>query len=155
MNDDNFYKYIYENGNSYEIIKDNESYGNYRKLTDALYERDRLIKSDWNWDDALQLEETENYYEKMKLPKFIHPKTYIHVVYDLYLVYVDEDMKGRFRTMSDAFEFAKEVDGIVYKTNPRYRIQKTINGKQKSFGNYKTLEEAQKHRDKLIKRGWK
>lgn len=35
-----------------------------------------------------------------------------------------------------------------------YVIRKTINGKQKFFGQYKTFEEAKKEKDKLIEREW-
>lgn len=152
---DNFYKYIREHGEGYQIIKDNETYGTYSKLSDALYERDRLIKANWDWETCVQLEESENFYEKMKLPRFIHEYSYIYKRYNTFLVYVGEEMKGRFNNKSDAFEFAEEVGGKVYMTNPTYRVQKSINGKQKSFGYFKTLEEAKKERDRLIKRGWK
>ena len=150
-----FYKYIVGTKTGYEIVKNNQKYGTYTKLTDALYERDRLIKANWDWETCLQLEETKNHYEKMKLPKFIHEYTYIYKVYNTFEVFVGDECKGKFNTKIDAFEFADEVHGKVYMCNPRYRIQKRINGVQKSFGDYNTFEEAKRMRDKLIRNGWK
>lgn len=39
--------------------------------------------------------------------------------------------------------------------NGGFRITKRINGKQEYFGTYKTMDEAIKVRDTLIKNGWK
>jgi len=153
--DEGFYKYIYEHNDGYQIIKDNENYGTYRKLTDALYERDRLIKTDWDIVLSAEIEETENFYEKMQLPKFLHSHDFIYVVHNTFLVYKDDELRGRFNTKTDAYAYADEIDGEVCPTNPRYRIQKSINGKQKSFGQYGSLEEAQRQRDRLIKRKWR
>lgn len=36
-----------------------------------------------------------------------------------------------------------------------FQVVKRINGKQEYFGSYKSLEEAIKVRDELIKKGWK
>ena len=151
----NFYRYIIETNSGYQIKKGNEKYGTYRKLTDALYERDRLIKADWNWDDALQLEETTNFYEKMKLPKFVHKMTFIHKTAMSYEVYIKDTYMCRFNNKTDAYAYANEVGGRVKAKNPRYRVQKSINGKQHYFGQYRTLKEAQKRRNQLIRNGWK
>ena len=45
-----FYKYIIKVGDHYQIMKGNEKFGTYNRLADALYERDRLIAVDWDWD---------------------------------------------------------------------------------------------------------
>lgn len=42
----------------------------------------------------------------------------------------------------------------IYKNNWSYFIQKCINGKIRYFGTFKTLEEAIKARDELIKNNW-
>ena len=151
---DDFYRYIIRVGDSYAIMKDNEKFGTYRKLSDALYERDRLIKSDWNWDDMLQLEETENPYEHMKLPKYRHKYSYISKVSSTYMVYDGRVYKGTFNNKRDAYEYAEQFNGRVVKANEKYRVQKSIDGKMRYFGYYKTKEEAIKRRDELIEKGW-
>lgn len=151
---DDFYRYIIKNGDSYEIMKDNEKFGTYRKLTDALYERDRLIESDWNWDDMLQLEERDNPYEHMKLPKFVHKYSYIAKVSSSYMVFDGRTYKGVFNNKKDAYKCAEQFNGKVVKSNERYRVQKSIDGKTKYFGYYGTEEEAIKRRDELIEKGW-
>ena len=150
-----FYKYIVKSKNSYRVIKDNVDYGSFTRLTDALYERDRLIKCNWDWEDALELEETDNPYEKMDLPEFIHKYTYISVIPQSYQVHRNRKYQGSFRNKTDAYEYANELGGNVVSVRMRYRVQKSIDGKSKYFGQYDTLEQAQKVRDELIKKGWK
>lgn len=51
----------------------------------------------------------------------------------------------------------KEVDNYmqyISRNGKKFRITKQINGKQKHFGTYKTLDEAIKKRNELIKNGW-
>lgn len=154
-----FYKHIKKRGNSYEINKrigdKVESFGTYSKLTDALYERDRLIKVDWDWDDLMALEETENFYEQMDLPYFVHEYSYIRRIPLCYKVFIKTEFKGRFRNKKDAVKFAEEIGGRIVEVRKKYRIEKKINGKSVYFGQYKSLEDAQKRRDELIENGWK
>ena len=153
-----FYKYIQKRGDSYSIIKRGkdgvEWYGTYSKLTDALYERDRLIEADWDWDTLMEMEETENKYESMELPKFIHEMMYIAHTPEVYKVYIGHKYKGSFRNKSDANEYAEMIGGRVTTVKGKYRVQKSINGKTVYFNQYPTLEEAQKRRDELIENGW-
>lgn len=151
---DRFYKYIIKTQYGYEIKKGNEKFGSYKKLTDALYERDRLIKANWNWDDALQLEETPNHYEKMELPRFIHEMSYIHKFALTYEVYLGKRLMGKFNTKRDAYAYANEIGGEVKYKNIKYRVQKSIDGKNRYFGQFKTLKEAQKRRNQLERNGW-
>ena len=51
----------------------------------------------------------------------------------------------------------KELDRprqYVYARNSGFQIQKKINGEVKHFGMFKTLDEALKKRDELIKNNW-
>lgn len=130
-------------------------YGSFSTLPDALYERDRLIKCDWNWEDALELEETENPYEKMKLPRFVHEYSYITVDSQSYRVFKDKEYRGTFNNKTDAYAYAEQIGGKVVTVNKKYRVQKSIDGKPRYFGQFKTLEEAKKVRDELMKNGWK
>lgn len=152
---DKFYKYIVKNGNYYAIMKDNEKYGTYRRLEDALYERDRLIECDWDWEDSLELPEKDNPYLKMKLPRFVHEYSYIYHVAQTYRVFKGAEYKGTFNTKTDAYAYAEEIGGRVATTNKRYRVAKRVNGKSVYFGQYATLEEAIKRRDELMENGWK
>ena len=43
----------------------------------------------------------------------------------------------------------------IYYFQKGYRVQKRIDGKQKNFGIYKTLKEAQARKAELEKNGWK
>lgn len=121
MDDGKFYKYIYKRHNGYQILKDNESYGWYEDITDALYDRDRLVEVDWDIQTWCELPERENPYKNMRLP----PREL-----DRHRQYVYPTLNGTFRVL------------------------KTINGVKKSFGTYKSLDEALDKRDELIKRGW-
>ena len=149
-----FYKYIVKSGNGYSIKKGNERYGNYSRLSDALYERDRLIKANWDWDTLVEMEETENFYEKMNLPRFIHEYSYINRVVQRYKIYKDGFYRGSFNNKQDAYAYAEMIGGEIEESSVVYKVVKKINGKQKVFGNYKTIEEAVKRRDEMIKKGW-
>ena len=152
---DDFYKYIGKIKNSFIIKKDNENFGTYSKLTDALYERDRLIESDWNMDDYLQLDETDNLYEHMVLPPFFHDSSYIYERPLSYVVVKDGEDCGKFHTKSSAYQYAKLVGGTVEPRNIRYVIKKRIYGELIQYGSFKTLDEAKKVRDELMANGWR
>ena len=66
-----FYKYIiYEEG-LYKIRRNNEIYNAFTKLTDALDERDCLIRAKWDWDNLCSQETDfeKNKYKDMELPE--------------------------------------------------------------------------------------
>lgn len=141
-------------GKSYGIMKNNEKFGTYRKLSDALYERDQLIRANWDWDALTHLDETENFYEKMELPPFVHNYTYIYFKKGFYKVYKKRQYMGKFDDYNTAIRFANSIGGRIVTVNERYYIYKSINGKKKFFGSFKTLEDAKKRRDELIENGW-
>lgn len=74
-----FYRHIYSTKNGkYQIIKDNEYYGDFNTLEEALLERDELERL--NWDMELICESdipSENKYLGMSLPPFTHTPKYI------------------------------------------------------------------------------
>lgn len=156
MNDPRFefYKYIIKSGDGYSIKKGNERYGNYRKLSDALYERDRLIQVNWDWDALVELEETENFYEKMNLPKFIHEYSYINRVAQRFKVYKDDIFRGSFNNKKDAYNYAETIGGEVEESGVVYKVVKKVDGRQRHFGQFKTIEEAVKRRNELVEKGW-
>ena len=67
---DRFYRYIFETKGGYRIIHDNEDYGFYEDLADALYERDRLEQVNWDIDLWCELVDTPNFYKSIELPTF-------------------------------------------------------------------------------------
>lgn len=62
-----FYRYIYEQDNGFRIIKDNEHYGWYDNIRDALHDRDMLESCDWDLGEFVYIEK-ENKYKNMILP---------------------------------------------------------------------------------------
>lgn len=154
MKSDNFYKYIVKSGNYYKIVKDNTYWGSYRRLTDALYERDRFIECDWIWDDVLQLAETENKYEHMDLPEFKRDFTYVHMIPTHYKVYKGTKYLDYFVNKKDAYDYAEEVDGRVVSAKVKFRVQKYLNGRTEHFGQFDNVDDAIKRRDEMLEKGW-
>lgn len=151
-----FYKYIVKSEyNTYQIMKDNEKYGTFNKLTDALYERDRLIKCDWDYDKLSECPETENIYETIKLPRFIHEYSYITHYPGYYKVYWKKQYMAGFNTYEQAEKYARHIGGRIVTVHGKYRIQKSIDGKPVYFSTHDTLEEAKKERDRLIENNWR
>jgi len=151
---DNLYKYIRRNKSGYVIVKDNEDYGSYSRLSDALYERDRLVKADWDWDALMELAETDNPYEKIHLPMFIHEYSYIYRKPQSYMICKDGECWGTTNGKQRAYKLAESIGGEVVEKNVVYIIKKKINGVSKYFGSFKTLEEAKKRKDELVEKGW-
>lgn len=64
-----FYKYIIQRKNgTFYIIKDNEKYGTYTNIQDALHDRDLLIECNWDVTEMNARDETPNKYYGMNLP---------------------------------------------------------------------------------------
>lgn len=158
LTEDNFYRHIVYQNKAYHIIRNNEQYGSYHDLEDALYERDRLIKVDWDWDLSMELEETENPYRKIQLPPFEHKPKYIYFNRECWEVR-ERGTKGKYHGVYYTLEEAKEValacDGRISHRNAYYEITKGIDGKTRYFGRFKTHKEASKRLEELIKNGWK
>ena len=153
----NFYKHIVEVDGHYRIIKDGEDYGRYSTLADALYERDRLIAVDWNWDLAMDLPETENIYNHIKLPPFDFQPTNITIDNECWVVRgkgKTQTYYGRYPTMDEAMMVARIYDANVSHKNKKYRVQKRIDGRTRYFGRYATYEEAEKRVKELERNGW-
>jgi len=69
MNLAEFYKHIIRNSNgTYSIFKDSERYGTYDDITDALYDRDLFVESDWDVTEAMARNDEPNIYKTMELP---------------------------------------------------------------------------------------
>lgn len=103
-----FYRYIYKQGDGYCIKKNNEYYGGYDKLEDALFDRDRLIQTNWNVSLWLELPEIPNPYYHMDLPVFEHDTTYITRLPERYKVQKWVDGKPVIFGVYDSYDEAKQ-----------------------------------------------
>ena len=75
------YHNIYKRNNgTYQIIKNNKTYGHYNNLVDALQERDDLESVGWDVDLLCDLSMPRpNKYEGIELPPFEHIPQYISI----------------------------------------------------------------------------
>ena len=64
-----FYRNIVKTGNVYRVKYNNKDYGEFKKLSDALYERDALFFCNFDYDLLVECD-LENKYENMELPPF-------------------------------------------------------------------------------------
>ena len=64
-----FYRNIVKSGDVYRIKYNNKDYGEFKKLSDALYERDALFYCNFDYDLLVECD-LENKYENMTLPPF-------------------------------------------------------------------------------------
>ena len=68
-----FYKYIVKSKDgSYTLKKDNEWYGTYKNIEDALHDRDLLIECDWDVTEMNARDETPNKYYGIDLPHLVN-----------------------------------------------------------------------------------
>lgn len=153
-----FYRYIVKHKNSYQIIKDNEKYGSFLRLEDALYERDRLIAVDWNWDLYMELAETPNNYYGIELPPFNHEPSHITVDNECWVVRdkgKNQKYRGRYSSFDEAKTVARIYNANISHKKKAYRVQRRLNGKTKYFGRYKSLEDAERRVKELESNGWR
>lgn len=153
----NFYRYVYKYGDLYWIIKDGERYLSLPSLEEALFERDRLIAVDWDWELYCELPSTVNNYVHITLPPFHHNPKYISIDRERWTV-VSKGRNGRYYGSYPSKDEAKKIalmyDGRIMYCPQRYVVQRRINGKKKSFGRYETLEEAEQRVLELMENDW-
>ena len=164
-------KYISRtNNNRYVISKEFSGeikrFGSYKNLQEALMIRDDLVSSNWEMDEKyilsnLGLEEVDFNIGKVgrryAVYKWEDSKCIIFGIYRTHRA--AKKIKNRLISeKKNDFEYLdkyREKDTrFIYRVNNYYRVSKSINGELKSFGHYKTLEEAISVRDKLIKNNW-
>ena len=119
-----FYRNIVKTGDVYRVKHNNKDYGEFRKLSDALYERDALFFCNFDYDLLVECD-LENKYENMELPPFPdkRPKGRIkgnkvnkteregeilfnHKIKKFYIQKGDEII-GSYDTMTEAFYYKK------------------------------------------------
>lgn len=153
-----FYRYIDKTGDTYSIRKNNERFGTYNTLADALYERDRLIAVDWDWDALMELPETNNNYIHIDLPPFHHDEpTYISVEKEYWMVRGKgrrQKYFGKYGSLEEAKKVAMIYNANISHKSKRYVVKKTINGKKKYFGSFLDYEDAEKLVEELKANNW-
>ena len=143
-----FYRNIVKTGDVYRVKYNNKDYGEFRKLSDALYERDALFFCNFDYDLLVECD-LENKYENMELPPFPErrPKGRIkgtkvnkkeregeilfnHKIRKFYIQKGD-DIIGHYDTMTEAFYYKKMLmdnnwDKNVLKTHVTQKIEVNI-----------------------------
>ncbi len=126
-----FYRNIVKSGNVYRIKYNNKDYGEFTKLSDALYERDALFYCNFDYDLLVECD-LENKYENMTLPPFPEKRS-----------------KGRIKGIKVN---KKEREGEILFDHKKkgFYIQKG----EKTFGYYASMTEAFYYKKILMENNW-
>ena len=139
------------------IRKGNELYGECKTLEEALYERDRLIGCDWDWETYVGLPDTPNGYIHIDLPPFEHKATYVTHIKEYWTVVSkgkNPKYYGCYPSVEEAERVRRIYNGRLCHRREVWRVRKRINGKIKHFGNFKTRKEAEEKVKELEENGW-
>ena len=143
-----FYRNIVKTGNVYRVKHKNKDYGEFKKLSDALYERDALFFCNFDYDLLVDCD-LENKYENMELPPFPErrPKGRIkgtkvnkkeregEILFDhkirKFFIQKGDEIIGSYDTMTEAFYYKKLLmdnhwDKSVLRTHVSERIDVNI-----------------------------
>ena len=143
-----FYRNIVKTGDVYRVKYNNKDYGEFRKLSDALYERDALFFFFFFYDLLVECD-LENKYENMELPPFPErrPKGRIkgtkvnkkeregEILFDhkirKFFIQKGDEIIGSYDTMTEAFYYKKLLmdnhwDKSVLRTHVSERIDVNI-----------------------------
>ena len=116
MRDYGYYRNIYRKYNGYVIQHNNEHFGFYTDLAEALFDRDRFEEVDWDMEMFVHLPETDNPYKSIELPAFEHDALYITIIPQRYKVQKRINGKvvyfGTYLTLDDA---RKRRDELIQK----------------------------------------
>ena len=140
-----------KSGEVYRIKYNNKDYGEFRKLSDALYERDALFYCNFDYDLLVE-SDLENKYENMKLPPFPEkrPKGRIkgskinknqregQILFDhkkrKFYVEKEETIFGYYNSMTEAYYYKKllmdhnwDINALKTKITLKININKKIN----------------------------
>ena len=140
-----FYRNIVKTGDVYRVKHNNKDYGEFRKLSDALYERDALFFCNFDYDLLVECD-LENKYENMVLPPFPEKRPrgpikgtkfnkkeregeilFNHKIKAFYIKRMGEII-GYYETMTEAFYYKKllmdnDWDKSVLNSNVTERIE--------------------------------
>ena len=126
-----FYRNIVKSGKKYRIKYNNKDYGEFSKLSDALYERDCLFYCKFDYDLLVECD-LPNKYENMDLPPFPESRP-----------------RGR---IEGNLKFKKDLEGeIVF--NHKERKFSVIRGEE-NYGQYDSMVEAYFVKKTLMEHDW-
>ena len=126
-----FYRNIVKTGNVYRIKYNNKDYGEFKNLSDALYERDALYYCNFDYDLLVE-SDLENKYEHMELPPFPEKRPSGRIRGNR----INKEKKeGQILFDHKKKEFYLEKEEIIY-------------------GYYKTMTEAYYYKKKLMENNW-
>ena len=126
-----FYRNIVKSGDVYRIKYNNKDYGEFKKLSDALYERDALFFCNFDYDLLVECD-LENKYENMELPPFPEKRP-----------------KGRIKG-SKINKSEREGEILFNHKIRKFYIKKG----SKSIGSYNTMTEAFYYKKLLMNNNW-
>ena len=141
-------KYILENVNSCNIVKNSKTYAKITKLDDAIFIRDLLIKCDWNLGEIPQtVKFNDNYLVLTVLDEKIH----------LIAKYKSEPSQETIENLIKRHK--RNPNNSKYGLNitrvfDTFVIKKQIAGDDYIFGYYDNLEDAQFVRNFLMDHNW-
>lgn len=125
-----FYRFIVRVGDHYRIKHNNKDYGEFNKLSDALYERDCLVYCNFDYDLLVECD-LENKYENMELPPFPEKRP-----------------RGKIKNIIDK----SKIEG---KIEFNHKINKfTVTKGDEDFGSYDTMTEAYYAKKILMENKW-
>lgn len=152
-----FYRNIKKSTQGYRVVKKGECYGSFPDLATALFERDRLIAVDWDWDDYVNLPDQYNNYIHVNLPPFENEPSYISVEKEHWIVRdkITQKYRGRYNTLEEAKRVARIYDGNISHKKQGFAVRRHIDGVSVYFGRYKTWEEAKERVEELKKNDWR
>lgn len=149
-----FYHHIRKKGRFYEILKNSEIYGSYENVEDALYDRDRLIKVNWDWDLFVEMVDTPNFYYQIDLPPFDKQPKYVSHVRERWQVWDGGNYRGSYLTEEEAKKVARIYNSKIYHKKEKWCVTKSVNGYKQWFGQFDTEEEALAKVKELEEEGW-
>lgn len=153
-----FYRNIVKRGDKYWVRKGDEYFVDCYTLAEALYERDRLMGVNWDWNLYLNLPQTPNNYIHIDLPPF-HPQTasYITHINEYWTVLskgANPKYYGCYHSKEEAEKVRRIYNGRMSHRKAVWRVQRKIKGKNRHFGRYNTKEEAEERVRQLNENGW-
>ena len=141
-------KYIRENINSCNIVKNSKTFAKIPRLDDAIFIRDLLIENDWNLDE---IPETIRFNDNYLVLAIIDDK--IHLI----AKYKSEPSKETIKKLTKRYR--RNPNNSAYGLNitkvfDTFVIKKQIAGDDYIFGYYDNLEDAQFVRNFLLDHNW-
>ena len=157
MSYEGFYRNIYQKGDKYWVVKNGEWLLECDTLADALYERDRMIQANWDWEAYVHMPITMNGYIHIDLPPFKHDPSYITHINEYWMVLskgANPRYYGCYHSIEEAEKVRKIYRGRIVHRNEKWRVRRFVKGKDVHYGTYDTREKAEERVEELKMNGW-